>query len=71
MATIGRGAAVADLGWLKLAGYPAWLAWLFVHLLYLVGFQNRLLVFFQWAWAYATRNRSARLITEGRDSHSE
>jgi NADH dehydrogenase len=63
MATIGRGAAVADLGWIKLSGYLAWLAWLFIHLMYLVGFENRLLVFWQWAWAYLTRNRSARLIT--------
>ena len=64
MATIGRGAAIADLGWIKLSGYLAWLAWLFIHLIYLVGFQNRLLVKVQWAWCYFTRNRSARLITE-------
>jgi NADH dehydrogenase len=63
MATIGRSAAVADLGWLWLSGRPAWLAWLFVHLLFLVEFQNRLLVLVQWAWNYFTRNRSARLIT--------
>jgi NADH dehydrogenase len=63
VATIGRGAAVADLGGLRLSGYVAWLAWLFIHLLYLVGFQNRLLVLVQWAWSYVTRNRSARLIT--------
>jgi NADH dehydrogenase len=63
MATIGRAAAVADLGWLKLSGFPAWLAWLFIHLLYLVAFQNRFLVLSQWAWNYFTRNRAARLIT--------
>jgi NADH dehydrogenase len=63
MATIGRAAAVADLGWLRFSGYPAWLAWLFIHLMSLVGHQNRLLVFVQWAWNYFTRNRSARLIT--------
>ncbi len=63
MATIGRAAAVADLGWLRLSGYPAWLAWLFVHLLYLIAFENRVLVLFQWAWSYITRGRAARLIT--------
>jgi NADH dehydrogenase len=63
MATIGRAAAVADLGWARFSGYPAWLAWLFIHLMSLVGYQNRLLVFVQWAWNYFTRNRSARLIT--------
>ena len=65
MAVIGRNAAVADLGWLRLAGFPAWLLWLFVHLLYLVQFQNRLLVLAQWMWNYVTRNRSALLILEG------
>lgn len=64
MATIGRAAAVADLGWTTLSGYPAWLAWLFVHLLYLIAFENRVLVVFQWAWNYFTRGRAARLITE-------
>ncbi len=64
MATIGRGAAIADLGWIKLSGYLAWLAWLFIHLIFLVGFHNRMLVMFQWAWCYVTRNRSARLITD-------
>jgi NADH dehydrogenase len=63
MATIGRGRAVADIGWLKLWGYPAWWAWLFIHLLFLIAFDNRLMVLFQWAWNYLTRNRSARLIT--------
>ena len=63
MATIGRAAAVADLGWLWLSGYLAWLVWLFVHLAYLIQFQNRVLVMVQWAWNYFTRSRSARLIT--------
>lgn len=63
MAVIGRGAAVAHVGWAKLSGYFAWLAWLFIHLMYLVGFQNRLLVLFQWWWCYFSRNRAARLIT--------
>jgi NADH dehydrogenase len=63
MATIGRAAAVADLGWIHLSGYLAWLAWLFIHLIYLVAFENRVLVFFQWSWNYFTRNRSARLVT--------
>lgn len=63
MATIGRGRAIADLGFLRLAGYPAWLAWLFIHLMYLVQFGNRVLILVQWAWNYLTWNRSARLIT--------
>jgi NADH dehydrogenase len=63
MATIGRAAAVADLGWIRISGFLAWLAWLFVHLMYLIQFGNRLLVLMQWAGNYVTRNRSARLIT--------
>ena len=63
MATIGRGAAVADLNWLQISGLPAWLIWIFIHLLYIVQFQNRLLVLLQWAWLYVTFDRSARLIT--------
>jgi NADH dehydrogenase len=63
MATIGRASAVADLGWLRLSGLLAWLAWLFIHILYLIEFENRLLVLVQWAYNYVTRNRSARLIT--------
>jgi len=63
MATIGRGRAVADFGFLRIAGYPAWLAWLFIHLMYLVQFGNRVLTLVQWAWNYVTWNRSARLIT--------
>jgi NADH dehydrogenase len=67
MATIGRAAAVAQIGKLRLSGYPAWLVWLFIHLTWLVQFENRILVLVQWAWNYLTRNRSARLITGGRD----
>jgi NADH dehydrogenase len=63
MATIGRAAAVADLGWITFSGLLAWLAWLFIHILFLIEFQNRVLVLFQWAWNYFTRNRAARLIT--------
>ena len=63
MATIGRAAAVADLRGLHVHGVLGWLIWLFVHLMALVKFQNRLLVLIQWAWSYFTRNRSARLIT--------
>jgi NADH dehydrogenase len=63
MATIGRAAAVAQIWKLKLSGYPAWLAWLLIHILFLIEHENRWLVMFQWAWSYVTRNRSARLIT--------
>src|SRR5437899_770696 len=63
MATIGRHKAVADLHLVRLSGLPAWLAWLFVHILFLVGFRNRVVVLFQWAWAYLTFNKGARLIT--------
>ena len=63
MATIGRNKAVADLRFLHLSGRLAWLAWLFVHIVFLVGFRNRLLVLFQWAWAYLTFDKGARLIT--------
>jgi NADH dehydrogenase len=63
MATIGRNKAVADLKFVHLSGLPAWLAWLFVHVIFLVGFRNRLAVLFQWAWAYFTFNKGARLIT--------
>jgi NADH dehydrogenase len=64
LAVIGRGKAVALLWRLSFWGYPAWLLWLFVHLMYLVAFENRLIVFIQWAWSYFTKNRRARLITQ-------
>src|SRR5437016_2316435 len=63
MATIGRNKAVADLNLVHLSGLPAWLIWLFVHIIFLVGFRNRFAVLFQWAWAYFTFNKGARLIT--------
>lgn len=65
LATIGRKAAVADLHGLRLWGFIAWAAWLFVHVLFLVGFRNRLLVVTQWAWSYFTYERGVRLITGG------
>jgi len=68
LATIGRAAAVADLGFLKLSGFLAWIAWLTIHIFFLIGFRNRFLVITQWAWAYLTYQRGARLITEGRSS---
>lgn len=64
LATIGRKAAVADLGWLQFSGYAAWLFWLFVHIYFLIGFRNRLLVLFDWAWAYWTHERNARVVAE-------
>ena len=64
LATIGRAAAVAQFPKFKLTGYPAWLAWLFIHILFLIGFRNRILVFIQWAWSYFTFDRGARLITD-------
>ena len=63
MATIGRAAAVAVIGRHKLSGLIAWLAWLFVHIVFLIGFRNRLVVLLQWAWSYLTWQRGARLIT--------
>ena len=63
LATIGRKAAVADLGVVRFSGFFAWVAWLLIHLLYLVGFQNRFLVLSKWVYDYITRNRGARLIT--------
>ncbi len=71
MAVIGRSAAVAQIGRLRLHSFPAWLVWLFIHLMYLVEFENRLLVLLQWGWNYLTRNRSARLITETPKSREE
>ncbi len=68
MATIGRAAAVADIAGLRFSGILAWLAWLFIHLMYLVEFDNRLLVLVQWAYNYFTFNRGARLITGGKQS---
>jgi NADH dehydrogenase len=63
MATIGRAAAVAQIRRLHLHGLPAWLAWLVVHIFFLIGFENRTLVLVQWAWSYVSYERGARLIT--------
>jgi NADH dehydrogenase len=63
LATIGRKAAVAQLGPLKLSGVIAWLAWLFIHVMFLIGFRNRFMVVFQWAWSFVSYDRGARLIT--------
>ena len=63
MATIGRAAAIADLGWVHISSRLAWLVWLFVHLVNIVELEHRVLVLIQWAWSYVTRNRAARLIT--------
>ena len=63
MATIGRSLAVVQVGKLQFSGLLAWLMWLFIHILYLVEFTNRLMVLMQWGWNYLSRNRSARLIT--------
>jgi NADH:ubiquinone reductase (H+-translocating) len=68
LATIGRKAAVADLGRVRLTGFIAWLLWSFAHLWFLVGFRSRIIVFLDWAWAYATYDRGARLITERRST---
>ncbi|HYV72647.1 MAG TPA: NAD(P)/FAD-dependent oxidoreductase [Candidatus Binatia bacterium] len=67
LATIGRAAAVAQFGKVHISGFFAWLAWLFIHIVFLIGFRNRLIVMIQWAWSYVTYDRSARLIT-GRPS---
>lgn len=64
LATVGRSFAIADLGLVKLSGFIAWVTWLVVHIFYLIGFRNRILVMIQWAWAYFTYQRGARLIQE-------
>ena len=70
MAQIGRQTAVVEIGRLRLVGALAWHLWWIVHLMYLAGFQNRLIVFLQWAWSYFTHDRPALLITE-RDQPEE
>ena len=62
LATIGRSRAVADIKGVQLSGFPAWLTWLGVHIVYLIGFQNRLLVLTRWTFSYITRGRGARII---------
>jgi NADH dehydrogenase len=68
LATIGRRAAVAVIGRVRLSGYPAWLAWLFAHIFFLIGFRNRFVVLMEWAWSYWTFERHARIVigTAGR-----
>ncbi|HEX9744716.1 MAG TPA: NAD(P)/FAD-dependent oxidoreductase [bacterium] len=68
MATIGRNAAVCEIGIFKLSGLIAWFMWLFVHLMYILGYGNKLIIFVQWAWNYFTWARQARLITNIRDN---
>ena len=65
MATIGRAAAVVNFNWVMLSGFVAWVIWIFVHILLLIGFRNRFVVLFDWAWSYLSFQRSARLITGG------
>ena len=67
MATIGRSKAIADIGGYQFKGFIAWLMWLFLHVMFLIGFRNRFAVMFEWFWAYLTRERSARLITGDAD----
>jgi NADH dehydrogenase len=66
LATIGRAAAVADIKGLRLSGFLAWVTWLVVHLWYLVGFQNRLIVVVRWSFSFLTHGRGSRLITTAR-----
>ena len=66
LATIGRNRAVAEFGKIHVSGFLAWFVWVFVHLMYTVEFENRLLVLVEWVYNYITRNRGARLITNGR-----
>jgi NADH dehydrogenase len=66
LATIGRAAAVADIKGLRLSGVLAWLAWLFVHLFYLIGFQNRVVVLIRWTFSFFTHGRGARVINHPR-----
>lgn len=67
LATIGRAAAVADFGKFHVTGFIAWILWLFVHIMFLIGFRNRVLVMLEWSWSYLTYERSARLITGNTD----
>lgn len=71
MAIVGRGAAIADLGWLRFSGFPAWMIWIFLHIFMLIGFRNRLSVMMQWALSYLTMQRSVRLITVAPVTHVE
>lgn len=66
LAIIGRSSAVVDLNWTKLTGFPAWVVWALVHVMFLIEFDNKVIVMTQWMWNFFTRNQGARLIT-GRD----
>ena len=63
MATIGRSAAVMEVGKLQLTGWVAWVGWLFIHLIFLIGFRNKISVLWQWTYSYFTYKRGSRLIT--------
>jgi NADH dehydrogenase len=65
MATIGRSKGIAQIGKLKLSGWPAWMAWLMVHLIFLIGFRNRISVLIQWIYSYFTYKRGARIVAQG------
>jgi NADH dehydrogenase len=67
LATIGRNSAVAVFGRLQLSGYPAWLLWLLAHIYFLIGFRNRIVVMIDWAWAYWTFERNARIVMQARE----
>jgi NADH dehydrogenase len=71
LATIGRARAVADIHGLKLSGFPAWVTWLLVHLFYLIGFENRVIVLLEWSYSFFTHGRGARLITEAAVARTE
>jgi len=64
LATIGRKAAVADFGWLRLSGFPAWFVWLWAHIYFLINFRNRIVVLTDWAWSYWTFQRYSRIVTK-------
>ena len=66
LATIGRRAAIADLGWVRVSGRLGWLLWSAAHIYFLIGFRRRVLVALEWLWSYLTYQRGARLITGGR-----
>jgi NADH dehydrogenase len=70
LATVGRSYAIVDIGKIRLTGFIAWLMWLVVHIYFLVGFRNRLVAIFQWAWTYFTYARGARLITSENEHES-
>ncbi len=66
MATIGRGSAIGDVFGFKISGFFGWLFWIFLHIFWLIGFRNRIVVMTEWAWSYITLQRRVRLITGGR-----